>query len=125
MDPPKLSLLAEQLTTAGCFTSLVVVNIYNTIIPLIVALDSLELITFLSMERNSVDTSIRTDVIVITHDFDRHHYDRFVWIPGKENLGDPLPDVLGDRLVAPRVLINVPPMLARVYRPNPSGGDGR
>lgn len=58
-------------------------------IPLLVALDSRDLFTSLSTQRNSVDKSIRADVNVIRYEFETQHVDEIIWIPDRVNLTDP------------------------------------
>lgn len=63
--------------------------IYNAFMPLIVALESLELFTSLSTQRNSVDKSIRCKFNVIRHEFELGLLDEITWIPSMSNLANP------------------------------------
>ena len=56
---------------------------------LIIALDSLDLFTALSTQKNSIDKSIRADVNVIRYEYETQHADDMIWIPGRVNLTDP------------------------------------
>jgi len=53
-------------------------------------LDSKDLFTSLSTQRNSIDRSIRGDVSCIRFEFQTGNVERISWIPGKLNLADPL-----------------------------------
>lgn len=56
---------------------------------LVLLLDSKDLFENLSTCRNSTDRSIRADDSVILYEFETHHVNRIIWIPGKVNLADP------------------------------------
>lgn len=47
------------------------------------------MVTSLSTKRTSVAKSIRYDLNIIRHEFERRFIDDIVWIPGKSNLADP------------------------------------
>ena len=61
----------------------------NMKIDLKLLLDSRDLFESISTCRNSTDRSIRADVSVIRYEFETHHINRIIWIPGKANLADP------------------------------------
>lgn len=58
-------------------------------INLIDALDSRDVFTILSTQRNSIDKSIRADVNCIHYDFEVKNVNEIIWIPGKATLTDP------------------------------------
>lgn len=58
-------------------------------IELLIALDSKDLFSSLSTQRNSIDRSIRADVNVIRFEFETKSVSKIYWIPGKMNLSDP------------------------------------
>lgn len=58
-------------------------------IRLLIALDSRDLFTSLSTQRNSIDKSIRADVNVIRYEYETINADEIIWIPGRVNLSDP------------------------------------
>ena len=59
-------------------------------IKLRIAVDSKDLFTSLSTQRNSIDKSIRGDVSCIRFEFQTGAVDTISWIPGQANLADPL-----------------------------------
>lgn len=63
-------------------------TVLNTKINLIFAVDSKDLFNSLSMQRNSIDKSIRSDVNGIRYEIERKNIDKIIWIPGKKNLSD-------------------------------------
>ena len=52
--------------------------------------DSKDMFTSLSTQRNSIDRSIRSDVAFIRFEFQVGSVDKITWIPGKLNLADVL-----------------------------------
>lgn len=64
-------------------------SIYSRRTPLTLALDSRDRLTSLSTQRNYVDKSIRSDLNVILHAFDRGSVSKIVWISDQANLSDP------------------------------------
>lgn len=56
---------------------------------LVLAFDSCNFITSLSPKLNSVEKSIRVDVNVIGHEFERRRVCKIIWVSGKVNLSDP------------------------------------
>lgn len=92
---PERSISAAEILAAGeaidegKMLARTVSSIYNTRIPLVISLDSRDLCTSLSTQRNSVDKSIRCDVNVICHEFDRRNVAKFVGIAGDQKLADP------------------------------------
>lgn len=56
---------------------------------LIVVLDSKDLYTSLSTQRQSIDRSVCADVNYIRYQFEIGNADRICWIPGRLNLADP------------------------------------
>lgn len=59
-------------------------------IKLRLCVDSKDLFTSLSTQRNSIDRSIRGDVGCIRFEFQTGAVDKISWIPGNLNLADPL-----------------------------------
>ena len=59
---------------------------------LVVTLYSRDFFTSLSMQTNSIDESIRTDVNCIRYEYETRNADDVIWIPGKVNLTDPSTD---------------------------------
>lgn len=57
-------------------------------LPLHIVLDSRDLFTSLSTQRQSIDKSIQADVNVIRHEFELRNVARFIWLPGKLYLSD-------------------------------------
>lgn len=62
--------------------------VFNSSIPFEIILDSSDLFTSLSTQRQSIDKSTRADVNVIRHDLERRNVSKFTWISGKANLAD-------------------------------------
>ena len=52
--------------------------------------DSKDLFSSLSTQRQSIDRSIRGDVACIRFEFQVHNINYITWIPGSINLADPL-----------------------------------
>ena len=76
-------------------------QLLNVNISVRVCLDTKDLFTSLSTQRNSIDRSIRSDIACIRYEFQVGIFDEISWIPGKLNLADvltkpnsPLTDVL-------------------------------
>ena len=65
-------------------------QILNMIIPVRLCVDSKDLFTSLSTQRNSIDRSIRGDVASIRYEFQVGNVRQISWIPGKINLADVL-----------------------------------
>lgn len=59
-------------------------------IELSLCVDSKEIFTSVSTQRNSIDKSIRADVASIRFEFQTRTLDKISWIPGRVNLADPL-----------------------------------
>lgn len=60
-----------------CYVGLVIVD------------NSKDLFTFLSIQRNSIDRSIRADVNIIHLEFETGSADKIIWVPGSVNFVDP------------------------------------
>jgi len=58
-------------------------------IHLTIVVDSKDLYTSLTTQRNSIDRSIRADVNIIRFEYEVGNVDEIVWIPGSTNLADP------------------------------------
>ena len=58
-------------------------------VELIVILDSKDLYTSLSTQRQSINRSVRADVNFIRYEFEVGNADRICWVPGRLNLADP------------------------------------
>ena len=58
-------------------------------IELLIVLDSKDLFTSLSTQRNSIDKSVRGDVNVIRFEFEVGNVAEFIWVPGSKNIADP------------------------------------
>ena len=76
-------------------------------------MDSRDLFTSLSTQRNSIDRSIRSDVACIRYEFQVGSVDLITWVPGKLNLADvltkpdsPLTDVLQLTLYTGRIQLD-------------------
>ena len=65
-------------------------EIMNMNIGVHLCVDSKDLFTSLSTQRNSIDRSIRGDVASIRFEFQVGNVNKISWIPGKINLADPL-----------------------------------
>ena len=65
-------------------------QILNMNIPVRLCVDSKDLFTSLSTQRNSIDRSIRGDVASIRYEFQVGNVRQISWIPGKLNLADVL-----------------------------------
>ena len=65
-------------------------EILNIDVRVHLCVDSKNLFTSLSTQRNSVDRSIRGDVACIRFEFQVGNLDQITWIPGKTNLADAL-----------------------------------
>jgi len=63
-------------------------DIFNVHVLLHIVVDSKDLFNTLSTQRNSIDKSIRPDVSVIRHEFERGNVNRITWIPGRVNIAD-------------------------------------
>lgn len=75
----------EGKVIAGAYSELL-----NMDIRVRLCVDSKDLFTSLSTQRNSIDRSIRGDVGCIRYEFQTHAVEKISWIPGKTNLADPL-----------------------------------
>lgn len=62
----------------------------NMYIKLRFAVDSRDLFTSLSTQKNSIDKSIRGDVSCVRYEFETGAVDKVSWIPGQSNLANPL-----------------------------------
>lgn len=88
-------------------------ELLNLNVPVHVCVDSKDLFTSLSTQRNSIDRSIRSDVACIRHEFQVGNVDEISWIPGKLNLADvltkpdsPLTDMLQLTLFTGRLQVD-------------------
>lgn len=75
----------EGKTVAATYSELL-----GMAVKLQVCVDSKDLYSTLSTQRNSVDRSIRGDVGAVRFDFMTGLVDKITWIPGKANLADVL-----------------------------------
>lgn len=89
-------------------------QILNMNIPVRLCVDSKDLFTSLSTQRNSIDRSIRGDVASIRYEFQVGNVRQISWIPGKLNLADvltkkdsPLTDALQLTLFTGRLHIDL------------------
>lgn len=91
---PVSSIGAAEILTAveaieeGKIIAQTLSSLYSTTVPLIVAIDSMDLFTSLSTHPNSTEKSNSADFNVFRHERDRRSVARFVWIPNKENIAD-------------------------------------
>lgn len=116
--PAKSVPAAEIMATSECIDEVKVIShaymeLMNIEVRVQVCVDSKDLFTSLSTQRNSVDRSIRSDVACIRYEFQTGCIDAITWIPGKLNLADvltksdsPLTDALQLTLYTGRIQID-------------------
>lgn len=82
-------LAAGEAIDEGKMIAHTVSLLFGIKVELIIILDSKDLFTSLSTQKNSIDKSVRADVSVIRFEFECGNVSTFKWIPGKNNLADP------------------------------------
>lgn len=82
-------LAASESMDEGKILKKTMTKVLQVPLRLIVALDSRDLFTSLSTQRNSIDKSIRADINVIRYEYEIRNADDIIWIPAKVILTDP------------------------------------
>jgi len=82
-------LAASEAVDEGKVLKSAMTRLLGINVELIVIVDSKDLYTSLSTQRNSIDRSIRADVNVIRFEFETNSVNEMVWVPGSLNLADP------------------------------------
>ena len=83
-------LAASEAIDEGKMIAKTVSQLLGIPIPLTILVDSKDLFTSMSTQRNSIDRSIRGDVGCIRFEFQTGNIQNITWIPGKTNIADVL-----------------------------------
>ena len=111
--------IRDSLGTAeGIDEIKIIANVYRELLDVEIGtqicVDSKDLFTSLSTQRNSIDRSIRSDVACIRFEFQVGSINKITWLPGKLNLADaltkrdsPLTEVLQLTLYTGRIQVDL------------------